>query len=77
MQGTPGAGKTILSSQICFHHAGLGGKAIFVTLLAENHARMMDNISNLSFFDERLVPESVKCLSGFAEMSAGGLDALA
>ena len=44
-QGAPGAGKTILSNQICFHHVrDNGGCALFVTLLAENHARMIQHL---------------------------------
>lgn len=40
IQGTPGAGKTILANQICYHHAAAGYRALYVTLLAESHARM-------------------------------------
>ena len=52
VQGAPGAGKTIFANQICFHHVAGGGKAMFVTLLAENHARMIGNLRPMSFFDE-------------------------
>lgn len=41
IQGSPGAGKTILGNQICFHNVATGGDALYVTLLAENHARML------------------------------------
>ena len=34
VRGTPGAGKTILANQICFHQARQGKRALFVTLLA-------------------------------------------
>ena len=34
VQGPPGAGKTILANQMCFHHAANGGRAMYVTLLA-------------------------------------------
>jgi circadian clock protein KaiC len=57
VQGPPGAGKTILTSQICCHHAAEGGVALFVTLLAENHGRLIANLRTLSFFDEKLIPE--------------------
>lgn len=77
LQGTPGVGKTILTNQLCFHHARTGGKAIFTTLLAENHARMISNISGMSFFDEAAIPDSVRYLSGYAEMATKGLDGLA
>jgi circadian clock protein KaiC len=53
VQGSPGAGKTILTSQICCHHAAGGGIALFVTLLAENHARLIANLRTLSFLTKR------------------------
>jgi circadian clock protein KaiC len=34
LQGPPGAGKTILANQMCFHHASIGARAVYVTLLA-------------------------------------------
>ena len=37
VQGPPGAGKTILANQACFHHASEGGRAVYITLLAESH----------------------------------------
>ena len=72
-QGAPGAGKTILANQICFHHVASGGKAMFVTLLAENHARMIGNLRQMSFFDETKIGEALTYLSGFNEMQKGGL----
>jgi circadian clock protein KaiC len=56
VQGSPGAGKTILGNQICFHHVGKGGRALYVTLLAENHARMLLHIGQLGFFEEAVIP---------------------
>lgn len=73
VQGAPGAGKTILTNQICFHHVASGGKAMFVTLLAENHARMMANLRPMSFFDETRIGEALTYQSAFAEMQEGGL----
>ena len=49
IQGSPGAGKTILANQICFHHASNGGRVLYVTLLAESHARMLQHIGQLGF----------------------------
>ena len=70
-------GKTILSNQICFHHVrDNGGCALFVTLLAENHARMIQHLRGLSFFDQDLVADKVTYLSAFREMREGGLKAL-
>ena len=47
--GTPGAGKTILGNQLCFNHAAGGGRALYVTLLAETHGRMLGHIGQLGF----------------------------
>jgi circadian clock protein KaiC len=76
IQGDPGAGKTILSNQICFHHIASGGKALFVTLLAENHARMVTNLQSLSFFDETKIPDQMTYLSAFQELREKGLKGL-
>ena len=76
LQGSPGAGKTILSNQICFHHIAQGGRALFVTLLAENHARMIGNLRGLSFFDETKIPDQLTYLSAFRDLRDGGLKAL-
>lgn len=68
IQGAPGAGKTILTNQICFHHIASGGKALFVTLLAENHARMVTNLRGLTFFDQTHIPDRMAYLSAFQEL---------
>ena len=44
IQGTPGTGKTTLANQICFNHVATSGRALYVTLLAEYHARMMQHM---------------------------------
>lgn len=74
IQGDPGAGKTILTNQICFHHISNveGSRALFVTLLAENHARMMSNLRGLSFFDESRIPDGLTYLSAFNELREDG-----
>jgi circadian clock protein KaiC len=51
VQGRPGSGKTILANQICYAHVAGGGRALYVTLLSEQHERMLAHLSNLSFFD--------------------------
>jgi circadian clock protein KaiC len=74
--GQPGTGKTILGNQICFNHAARGGKALYVTLLAENHSRMMLHLSSLAFFDTRAVPEKVYYISAFTALEQDGLSGL-
>jgi circadian clock protein KaiC len=73
IQGPPGAGKTILGHQICFGHIGTGGRVLFVTMLAENHARMLLHISQLSFFDATAIPDRLYYISAFQALEEGGL----
>jgi circadian clock protein KaiC len=76
VQGPPGAGKTILANQICFHHAATGGKAMYVTLLAESHARMFAHLRRMAFFDEQAIPDGVYYIGGYSTLESDGLDAL-
>jgi circadian clock protein KaiC len=76
VQGSPGAGKTIFTNQLCFAHVASGGSALFVTLLAENHARMMGNMRGLAFFDQSVIPDRLIYLSAFTEMRDGGMKGL-
>jgi circadian clock protein KaiC len=74
--GAPGAGKTIFGNQASFAHAAAGGTALYVTLLAESHGRMLSHISNLTFFDPEVVGERVHYVSGYEELRSGGLKTL-
>ena len=76
VQGSPGAGKTILGNQICFHHAAKGGRALYVTFLAENHARMMLHIGQLGFFEEAIIPDHLYYISAFRVLEQEGLAAV-
>jgi circadian clock protein KaiC len=76
VQGGPGTGKTTLTNQICFHHVAGGGQALFVTLLAENHTRMIGNLRQMSFFDEARIGKEFSYLSGLDEIAQGGLPGL-
>jgi circadian clock protein KaiC len=76
IQGRPGCGKTILGNQLCFSHAERGGRALYVTLLAETHGRMLGNISQFSFFNEGAIPDKVSYLSAFRILETEGLKGL-
>jgi circadian clock protein KaiC len=71
--GEPGTGKTILGNQAVFAHAAAGGSAIYLTLLAESHARMQQYISAMSFFDPALVPSRLAYVNGYQAFREGGL----
>jgi len=76
IQGTPGTGKTTLANQICFNHVARGNRAIYVTLLAEYHARMVQFIGRMSFFDESKIPDQLSYFSGFRVLREEGLPGL-
>jgi circadian clock protein KaiC len=76
LQGSPGAGKTILANHACFAHAAAGGNVVYVTMLAESHARLMQHMRSFQFFDESLVPARVYYVSGFNALRTGGLEGI-
>jgi circadian clock protein KaiC len=76
VEGTPGAGKTILANQICFHRAKRGERVLYVTLLAESHSRLLQHLQDLSFFDAAVIPDRLTYVSGFRVLEEGGLRAL-
>jgi circadian clock protein KaiC len=74
--GQPGAGKTILGNQICFNHVAAGGQAVYITLLAETHARMLAHLRSLAFFTPNPIATVLHYFSGYHELERGGLDGL-
>lgn len=76
IQGTPGTGKTTLGNQIAFNHAAHGGQALYTTLLAEYHARMMQHLGSMSFFDAARIPDQISYLNGFGTLKSDGYPAL-
>lgn len=76
VQGLPGSGKTILANQLCYAHVGAGGRAVYVTLLAESHSRMLQHIRTLRFFDEAAIPDRLSYISAFHDLEAEGLKGL-
>jgi circadian clock protein KaiC len=76
LEGPPGAGKTTLANQIAFSLAVRGGKALYVTMLAESHSRMLQHMLGQSFCQPELVNASVLYLSGYRELEEHGLKAV-
>ncbi|NTX09774.1 AAA family ATPase [Myxococcus sp. CA051A] len=74
--GEPGAGKTLFANQLCYHQGRGGARCLYVTLLAESHARMLANMRDMAFFDSALLPESVYYVSGFRTLEEQGLPGL-
>jgi circadian clock protein KaiC len=76
LEGPPGAGKTILANQICFHQVRSAARVLYVTLLAESHARLLQHLQGLSFFEPSAIPDRLTYVSGFRSLEDGGLPAL-
>src|SRR3954468_17960661 len=76
LQGPPGTGKTTLANQICHHHAASGGRALYVTLLAESIDRMLLHLGTMRFFDGSRLPEQVSYISGLQALDNEGLPGL-
>ena len=76
LQGPPGTGKTTLANQICHYHAASGGRALYVTLLAESIDRMLLHLGTMRFFDGSRLPEQVSYISGLQALDHEGLPGL-
>lgn len=76
VQGRPGAGKTILANQTAFHHARTGGRVLYVSLLAESHTHLFQNLGTLDFFDRGLIPNGVYYINANRALGEEGLDGL-
>ena len=74
--GMPGAGKTILGNQFCYHHAKEGGRVVYVTLLAETHARMLAHLRELDFFSAEPLATSLHYVSAYRTLVKDGLAGL-
>jgi circadian clock protein KaiC len=77
IQGPPGAGKTILASQVLYGRASAGERALFVTVLGENHGRMFAHLRPMRFFDASLVPDQVTYISAYHALGDEGLKGVA
>ena len=51
VQGPPGVGKTTLANEIVFNRAKEGSRTLYVTMMGENHGRMMAHLHSMRFFD--------------------------
>jgi circadian clock protein KaiC len=76
LQGLPGTGKTTLGNQICYHCAVANGRALYVTLLAESHSRMLVHLGTMRFFDAERLPDQIAYVSGLGALEAEGLPGL-
>lgn len=78
--GSPGTGKTVFGNHFAFNYARGGGTALFVTVLAETHSRMLAHLRGFRFFDPELVGQRIHYLNIYGELQRnelkGALDLL-
>ena len=77
LMGPPGSGKTIIANQIAYGHLDeTKGSCVYVTLLVESHARMIEHLSTLEFYREEYVGKHVIYVSGYGALRTDGLTGL-
>ena len=76
VMGPPGTGKTILGNQLCFHHIATGGRAIYLSLLAETSSRLLAALEPFTFYSSDPVGDTLLYFSGSAVLERDGLDGL-
>jgi circadian clock protein KaiC len=74
LAGTPGTGKTTLGNQLVFAHAARGEIAIFATLMAETHDRLLAHLSGFGFLDPTHIGSRIHYLGLVSSLEDGGLD---
>jgi circadian clock protein KaiC len=65
VMGRPGTGKTTLGNQLCFEHVKQGGRAAYMTLLAESHATMLKNLHSMRFFDASAINNGLSYVGAY------------
>jgi circadian clock protein KaiC len=58
--GPPGSGKTILTQQMCFHHAAQDGRVLYFNTLSEPTAKTLLYLRLFSFFEPKLLDERIR-----------------
>jgi circadian clock protein KaiC len=73
LRGDPGTGKTIFGNQFCFNHVAAGHRAVYVTLLAETHDRMMQHMQTMSFFEPACIPDGLYYVNALRVLEEDGI----
>ncbi|MBM7118873.1 AAA family ATPase [Archangium primigenium] len=74
LAGPPGSGKTILTQQICFHHAARGGRVLYFNTLSESTAKTLLYLRPFSFFDPELIQERIRFIDLGVILRTKGLE---
>ncbi|HEY6555982.1 MAG TPA: ATPase domain-containing protein [Polyangiaceae bacterium] len=72
--GSPGAGKTIMAQQICFHNATAESPALYFNTVSEPTAKTLRYLTQFNFFDPRKVEAGMHFVDLGTIMRTSGLD---
>lgn len=75
LTGQPGTGKTVLASQVAFHHAAQGIPVVLATTTSESQAKLLEDLSGFSFFNRQKLGEELFFLSIYAWLKKGPREA--
>ena len=67
--GSPGAGKTILASQILFHAARQGLQTLVLTAFSEGNDQYIAHLRSLEFFEPTLLSDTVQLFTLQSQLS--------
>jgi circadian clock protein KaiC len=73
--GPPGAGKTILTQQICFHNASSKQPVLYFGTLSEPTAKTLKYLSPFSFFDAKKLDAGIEFVDLGVILRTTGLEA--
>ncbi|WP_437944311.1 ATPase domain-containing protein [Sorangium sp. So ce281] len=72
--GPPGAGKTILTQQICFHNASARARVLYFSTLSEPTAKTLRYLNQFDFFDPGKIDGGIQFVDLGAILRTKGLD---
>jgi circadian clock protein KaiC len=76
IEGMPGAGKTIFSSQLAFEFARQGDSVLYITLIAESHGKLIRHLGKFAFYDASMIASRIQYLSAYKSLMDEGLQGL-
>lgn len=74
--GPPGVGKTVLTTQIAFHHASQGKRVLMLTALTEANAKLIAFLDGFEYFDTELIGNGLEILNIQMMLAEEGLEPL-
>jgi circadian clock protein KaiC len=74
VEGPPGTGKTILTTQIAFHQASANGRVLMLTALSEANAKLIAYLNGLEYFRTERIGDSIQILNIQRLLTTEGLE---